>query len=111
MKPLRMRAFHRSVLVLASIATLAGPAFAQAKKGDKAPAPAKGGAPAPAAGGDGEPEIEMDPNAPPDKPADGGEIDMGEPAPGDLAADMAASDAAAAAAVKAGPVTRTKLSW
>ena len=55
----------------------------------------------------------MDPNAPPaDKPADGGEIDMGtEPGPGDLAADMAASDAAAAAAVKAGPVTRTKLSW
>lgn len=100
-----MRAFHRSVLVLASIATLAGPAFAQAKKGDKAPAPA--------AGGEAEPEIEMDPNAPPaDKPADGGEIDMGaEPGPGDLAADMAASDAAAAAAVKAGPVTRTKLSW
>lgn len=104
MKPLRMRAFHRSVLVLASIATLAGPAFAQgAKKGDKAPAPA--------AGGEAEPEIEMDPNAPPDKPADGGEIDMSEPAPGDLAADMAASDAAAAAAVKAGPITRTKLSW
>jgi outer membrane beta-barrel protein len=101
MKPLRMRAILRSVLVLASIATLAGPAFAQAKKGDKAPAPAA----------DAEPEIEMDPNAPPDKPAEDPEIDMGEPAPGDLAADMAASDAAAAAAVKAGPITRTKLSW
>ena len=50
----------------------------------------------------------MDPTEP---PADGGEIDMGaEPGPGDLAADLAASDASAGA-VKAGPVVRTKLSW
>jgi len=49
-------------------------------------------------------------SAPPS--GDGGEIDMGaEPGPGDLNADMAASDAAAANAVKAGELKRTPLSW
>ena len=80
-------------------------------KGKKAPAPAPT---APATGGEAEPEIEIDPSAEtkPAEPTDGAEIDMGtEPPPGDLAADMAASDAAAAAAVKAGPIQKTKLSW
>ena len=102
MKPLRMRAFHRSVVFFAGLALVAGTALAQPKK---APAPAP-------KGGEAEPEIEMDPgdSAPP--PGDGGEIDMGaEPGPGDLNADMAASDAAAANAIKAGEVKRTPLSW
>jgi len=97
MKPLRMRAFHRSVLFFAGLALCAGTALAQPKKGGPEP----------------EPEIEMEPgdSAPP--PGDGGEeIDMGaEPPPSDLSADMAASDAAAANAVKAGEVKRTPLSW
>ena len=100
MKPLRMRAFHRSVVFFAGLALVAGTALAQPKKGAPAPAPEK------------EPEIEMEPgdSAPPS--GDGGEIDMGaEPGPGDLNADMAASDAAAANAVKAGELKRTPLSW
>ncbi|MDB4963795.1 MAG: hypothetical protein JWP01_3794 [Myxococcales bacterium] len=100
MKQLRMRAFHRSVVVLAALAISAGTVVAQPKK-----------APAPPAGGDAEPEIEIDPaaDAP---PAGGDEIDMGaEPGPGDLDADMAAADAANANAVKAGPAVRTPLSW
>lgn len=99
MKRLRMRAIHRSVLL---VLLLTAAAVAQPKGG------AKGGAkPAPAAAA--EDEIEMEPTDPP--PADGDEIDMGaEPGPGDLAADLAASDASAGA-VKAGPVVRTKLSW
>jgi outer membrane beta-barrel protein len=106
MKQVRMRAFHRSVVFLASLAIAASPAVAQPKK-----APADKKAPAPPAGGDAEPEIEIDPAAD-TPPADGGEIDMGaEPGPGDLNADMAAADAANANAVKAGPAVRTPLSW
>ena len=105
MKPLRMRAFHRSVVFFAGLALVAGTALAQPKKG---PAPK----PAPPAGGEAEPEIEMEPGDAAPPPGDGGEIDMGaEPGPGDLSADMAASDAAAANAVKAGELKRTPLSW
>lgn len=92
MKPLRMRAIHRSVLFIVGLALATSTAFAQPSEP--------------------EPEIEMDEPAPSEGGDAGGEIDMGaEPPPGDLDADMAASDAAAAAAVKAGPVTRTRLSW
>lgn len=106
MKQLRMRAYHRSVLLFVGLVVAATTALAQPKKPDK---PAGGG-------GSGE-EIEMEPaegsgSATP--PAGSGEeIDMGaeEPQPaGDLSADMAAADAADQA-VKAGPVTRTPVSW
>jgi outer membrane beta-barrel protein len=110
--------------VVAALALAASPAFAQkGKKGGGAKAPAPTPAPAPSGGGDAGGEIEMDSNAPADsKPAsdgsapasDGSEIDMGtepEAGPGDLNADIAKSDAANAAAVKAGPVAKTKLSW
>ncbi len=105
MKPLRMRAFHRSVVFFAGLALVAGTAVAQPKK---APPPK----PAPPAGGEAEPEIEIEPPAEPaPPPGDGGEIDMGaEPPPGDLTADMAAADASANA-VKAGEIKRTPLSW
>lgn len=92
MKPLRMRVLHRSVLVFAALALVAGPVLAQPSEP--------------------EPEIEMDPVDPPPDGGDGGEIDMGEPEPpGDLASDMAAADAANQGPVKAGDLKRTPLSW
>lgn len=98
MKPLRMVALHRSVLVVASLALMASTAAAQPKQ--------------PAPQGEPEPEIEMEGGETP-PPTDGSEIDMGEPEPtagGDLAADLAASDANQAA-IKTGPVKKTPLSW
>jgi outer membrane beta-barrel protein len=95
-----MRAFHRSVIsVFAGLAIVAGAASAQPKADKKAPAPA------PADGG----EIEM--GDPPSDGGDGGEIDMGaEAPPSDLSADLAAAEAKETA-VKAGDVKRTPLSW
>lgn len=90
-----MRASHRSVLFIAGLAFAAtGTAVAQP-------------------GGEPEPEIEMGgEEAAPDDGVDADEIDMGEPEePGDLAADMAAADAASSAPVKAGELQRTPLSW
>ena len=102
MKPLRMRVFHRSVVFLLGLALVAGTALAQPNKG-KTPAPA----PAPAPAG-GEPEIEIEGEG---SGSAGGEIDMGaDPGPGDLAADLNAAEQQNAA-VKAGPVKRTPLSW
>ena len=100
MKRYEMRAIHRSVLVVAGLALAASSAMAQPKK-------------QPAPQGEPEPEIEMEGGETP--PADGGEIDMGEPdagatTGGDLAADLAASDANQQV-VKAGPVKKTPLSW
>ncbi len=98
MKPLRMRVFHRSVVFLLGLALVAGTALAQPNKG-KTPAPA----PAPAGG---EPEIEIEGEG-----SAGGEIDMGtDPGPGDLNADLNAAEQNNAA-VKAGPLKRTPLSW
>jgi outer membrane beta-barrel protein len=122
MKRLRMRAFHRSVVFLLGVALVASSALADPKGGKKGGSAPKGGTPtAPkgggagsgsAAGGDGG-EIEIDPNDTGAKGSgDGGEIDMGqEPGPGDLDADMAKQAAADAAAVKAGVVKKTPLSW
>jgi len=77
---------------------VAGTATAQPKADKKEPAPADGG------------EIEMG-DPPPADGGDGGEIDMGaEPPPGDLAADLAAADAQATA-TKADEVKRTPLAW
>jgi outer membrane beta-barrel protein len=96
-----MRVFHRSVVFLLGLALVAGTALAQPNKG-KTPAPA----PAPAPGG--EPEIEIEGEG---TGSAGGEIDMGtEPGPGDLNADLNAAEQNNAA-VKAGPIKRTPLSW
>ena len=123
MKPLRMRAFHRSVVLVVGMALAAAPAHAQPKKG--APAGAKKGAgdkkgggdkkPPPPAGGGGD-EIEMGGD---DKPAGGqpgatgDEIDMGAPEdkpPADLSADLNTADPNAGV-VKADDIKRTPLSW
>lgn len=108
MKPLRMRAYHRSILVILVLAGLtAASAIAQPKKTP----PAGGGS-----GSDG--EIELTP-AEADAAGSGsaapaeGEIDMGaeeQQPPSDLGADMAAAEASNTA-VKAGEVRKTPLSW
>ena len=109
MKPLRMRAYHRSILVILVLAGLtAASAIAQPKKTP----PAGGGS-----GSDG--EIELTPaeadaaGSGSGSAAAGGEIDMGaeeQQPPGDLGADMAAAEASNTA-VKAGEVRKTPLSW
>ena len=107
MKRLRMRAFHRSVVLLLGLTLVVSSALAD-NKGKKG---GGGGAGSGGAGGGAEPEIEIDP-ADGAGSGSGGEIDMGaEPGPGDLTADMAAADAANANAVKAGEVKKTPLSW
>ena len=110
MKPLQMRAFHRSVAILAGVALAATPAFAQPKKGDKAgnkkQAPPKGG-------GVSADEIEMEGDDKPQGDVNPDEIDMGAPEdkpPGDLAGDLATADQNAGV-VKAGEIKRTPLSW
>ena len=133
MKPLRMRAFHRSVLSIVSLglalALVSSTALADKKKGggkggtttsgDKGGGKGSGTTPAPA-GGDAGGEIEMDGGGGTGAGSGsaaaggeaGGEIDMGadEPAPaGDLSADLAASEQATV--VKTGPVKKTPLSW
>lgn len=113
MKLLRMRASHRSVVLVLGLALGAGPAFAQPKKGDKAGDKAPAQQPAPAASGD---EIEMEPEPakqPPAQPPAEDEIDMGAPEEqpaGNLDADMAAAEQGNNV-VKAGPITRTPVSW
>ena len=114
MKPLRMRAFHRSVVLVVGMALAAAPALAQPKKapaGKKAGDPKKGGDAAPKGAGD---EIEMGGD---EKPAGGDvnpdEIDMGAPEdkpPADLSADLSTADPNAGV-VKAGDIKRTPLSW
>jgi outer membrane beta-barrel protein len=122
MKPLRMRAFHRSVVLVVGMALAAAPAHAQPKKGaagaKKGAGDKKGGGdkkPPPPSGGGGD-EIEMGGD---DKPAGGepgatgDEIDMGAPEdkpPADLSADLNATDPNAGV-VKAGDIKRTPLSW
>ena len=108
MKPLRMRAYHRSVLVaLVGLTVVAASAIAQPKQ-------------TPPAGGGSDGEIELTPEEA-DAAGSGsgsaaaeGEIDMGaeEPAqpPSDLGADMAAAEQSQTA-VKAGPIRKTPLSW
>lgn len=95
---------------MVGVALVAGTALAQPKK---QPEPKK---PPPAAAGD-EIEMEDSPGSAAGSAAPAGEvnpdeIDMGEPEKGsdDLTADIAAADANTAV-VKAGPVTRTPLSW
>lgn len=131
MKPLRMRAFHRSVVLVVGMALAASPALAQPKKGGKAGAGAKAGgkkpaggdkkAPAPKEGGGatgGGDEIEMGGDEKPagDQPGGQGggeEIDMGAPEdkpPADLSADLGLADQNAGV-VKAGEIKRTPLSW
>src|SRR5688572_6976424 len=115
MKRIRMRANHRSVLSSVPLAGLlgavivamlgTGTAWSQPKDKpkDKAGEKAK-------EGGD-EVETNPDEKAPPGEKTPEDEIDMGAPEPaGDLAADMAAADAAGPA-VRAGPVKKTPLSW
>lgn len=110
MKRLRMRAFHRSVVLLLGLTLVVSSALAdnKGKKGGGG-----GGAGSGSAAGGAEPEIEIDPaDGAGSGSAGGGEIDMGaEPGPGDLNADMAAADQANANAVKAGEVKKTPLSW
>ncbi len=112
MKRLRMRAFHRSVVLLLGLTLVVSSALAD-NKGKKGGG-GGGGAGSGSAKGGAEPEIEIDPadGAGSGSAAAGGEIDMGqEPGPGDLTADMAAADQANANAVKAGEVKKTPLSW
>ncbi len=93
MNRLRMRAFPRAVIPFVGLALVAGTALAQPKPAEP------------------EPEIEM--GDPPAEPADSGEIDMGtedSTAPGDLSADLAASEKNDAV-VTTGDVRRTPLSW
>src|SRR4051812_43153782 len=124
MKRLRMRAFHRSVVFLLSVALVAGTAMAD--KGGKKGGPPKGGTPTTApkggggggagagsggGGGDAGGEMEIDRNdAGAEGGGAGGEIDMGaDPPPGDLNTELNQTDNANV--VKAGPVARTPLSW
>jgi len=119
MKHLRMRGFHRSVVLLIGLAFVAGTALAQPKK-----APAKGGSPPPAApkgsgsgSGSGDAgDIEMTGDEKPGSgsaPASGepGEIDMSQPEdkPANLEQDMAAAEQQTV--VRSGPIRRTPLSW
>jgi len=135
MKPLRMRAFHRSVVLVVGVALAAAPALAQPKKGAPAKgAPKKGGnkkppaatpaatptatptpAPAPAPGSGGEIEMggdEAKPAGDGTQPT-GDEIDMGAPEdkpPADLTQDLGTADPNAGV-VKVGEIKRTPLSW
>jgi len=116
MKRLRMRAYHRSILVvLAGLTFIAATAIAQPKKPPPAPAGGSG------SGSDG--EIDMSPaegaagsgsgSGAGSGSGDAGEIDMGaeeKQPPADLGADMAASEQVNTT-VKAGPVRKTPLSW
>ena len=140
MKPLRMRAFHRSVVLVLGVALAAAPALAQPKKGGSAGAKggAKGGAKAGGAkaggakaGGDKKPPPPPPPSPPSPPPSGGGgdeidmgddkagqpanpdEIDMGAPEdkpPADLTQDLNTTDPNAGV-VKAGAIKRTPLSW
>lgn len=112
MKRLRMRAFHRSVVLLLGLTLVVSSALAD-NKGKKGGGGGGAGSGSAAGGAGGaEPEIEIDPADGAGSGSAGGEIDMGaEPGPGDLNADMAAADAANANAVKAGEVKKTPLSW
>lgn len=108
MKPLQMRAFPRSVVLVVGVAFAATPAFAQPKKndkaGDKKPAP-------PAGGGGDEIEIEGDGQSGQGQ-TNPDEIDMGAPEekpPADLANDLATTGDPNV--VKAGEIKRTPLSW
>jgi outer membrane beta-barrel protein len=130
MKPLRMRAFNRSLVLVLGVALAASPALAQPKKGAKGGAP-KGGAPKGGApkggtapkGGDNQPapppptggggdEIEMEGEDKP-PPTNPDEIDMGAPEdkpPADLTQDLTTTDPNAGV-VKVGEIKRTPLSW
>ena len=118
---------HRSKLFLiVALALVTSTAFADGKKkggGSKPTAPAGqkgGGGGTGSGGGDAGGEIEMDSDgkgsagaaAGSGAPADSGEIQMDDEQnkPGDLSADLAASDANTAA-IKNGEVKKTPLSW
>lgn len=102
-----MRPIVRTTLVIACLAMLCGSAsmaMAQkAKKGDAAPA--KGA----------EDEIELEDSATPDKPAAEGEgeieLEEDKPVEGNLELDQQGSADPGIGPVKAGPVTRTPVSW
>lgn len=99
-----MRPILRTTLVLASLAVLgvASPAHAQKKKDAEKAAPAKGG----------EEEIELEDSATP-APAGDEEIELEEdkPVEGDLELDQQGNADPSIGPVKAGPVTRTPISW
>ncbi len=103
-----MRPMLRTTMVIASLAMLCGSAsvaLAQKGKKDDKAAPAKAGS---------EDEIELEDTATPDKPAgDGDEIELDEdkPVEGNLEVDQAANADPEVGPVKAGPVTRTPVSW
>ena len=109
-----MRAFHRSVVLLLGLTLVVFSALASADSGKgKKGGGGKGAGSGSAAGGGAGGEIEIDPadGAGSGSAGAGGEIDMGqEPGPGDLNADMAKADQNAAA-IKAGEVKKTPLSW
>jgi outer membrane beta-barrel protein len=108
MKPLRMRGIYRSVIVLLTLALAGSPALAQKKGGPNKDAPS---GPKKDPKAEPEPEIEMGGDEKKDgAQVDPNEIDMGEPAPGDLNTDLNTQDQANNV-VKAGPVARTPLSW
>lgn len=134
MNPLRMRTIgyrSRSLFVVA-LALLAGTATAAPKKGGKgggttsAPKGGTSGGGSTSGGGDAGGEIEMDSSGGGGggsasgaaagggggSAVDSGEIEMDDQAnkPGDLSADLAASDQQTAV-VKTGPVKKTPLSW
>lgn len=100
-----MRPILRTTLVLASLFVLgvASPALAQKKKDAAKAAPAKGG----------EEEIELEDSATPSPPSGEGEIELEEDKPieGDLELDQQGNTDPSIGPVKAGPVTRTPISW
>lgn len=100
-----MRPILRTTLVLASLAVLgvASPALAQKKKDAEKAAPAKGG----------EEEIELEDSAAPTPPAGEGEIELEEdkPVESELELDQGGTTDPSIGPVKAGPVTRTPISW
>lgn len=100
-----MRPILRTTLVLASLFVLgvASPALAQKKKDAAKAAPAKGG----------EEEIELEDTATPSPPSGEGEIELEEdkPVEGDLELDQQGNTDPSIGPVKAGPITRTPISW
>ncbi|HRC56194.1 MAG: outer membrane beta-barrel domain-containing protein [Myxococcales bacterium] len=95
----------RTTLVIASLACLCGSAsLALAQKGGAKAAPAKGA----------EDEIELEDTATPDKPAGEGdgeiELEEDKPVEGNLELDQQGNDLGGPT-MKAGPVTRTPISW
>ncbi len=100
-----MRPILRTTLVLASLFVLgvASPALAQKKNDAAKAAPAKGG----------EEEIELEDSATPSPPSGEGEIELEEdkPVEGDLELDQQGNTDPSIGPVKAGPVTRTPISW